>query len=124
MFNYEDEENVDIVDPRAYAYLLTWLNLIYKLNSPLQHKQYDLLKQSIVSYIDQNKFLYCDFLNVIFNWLDAIDIVEADYKKYLQASEISKIETEWSDFLSKESLFKLLVQSLYMFATKFPSYLR
>jgi len=31
---------------------------------------------------------------------------------------------EWSDFLSKESFFKLIIQSLFAFATKFPYYLR
>ncbi|KAL4503256.1 hypothetical protein ABPG72_000862 [Tetrahymena utriculariae] len=121
----EDEsENQDIIDPKTYGHLLTWISFVNKLNSPETNENHELVKKALKIYLDENKFIYKNFLTVLFQWIEFLEIPESQYKDTLSIEEVQNVNPEWSDFLSRESLFQLLVQSLYIFSSKFPFFLR
>jgi hypothetical protein len=45
-------------------------------------------------------------------------------KECLKGYDLTKIELEWTDFLTYDSLFRLVLQSFYLFASNFPLCLR
>lgn len=103
---------------------MTWIIFLKKLNSPLLNENNEVLKRILLVYLNERGDLHRNFLTVLFNCIDILELSEIDFKSVLKPEEVSQISTEWSDFLSKESLFKLLIQALYLFSTRFPTYLR
>ncbi|KRX05258.1 hypothetical protein PPERSA_00559 [Pseudocohnilembus persalinus] len=120
----QETQEPSIVQPETYSFLLTWISFINKINSPLIDENNDKLKKVLTVYLDENKELYTNFLTILFNSIDQLDYNEQQLKEIIKPEEISRLSVEWSDFLNQQSLFILLIQSLYIFCTKFPSYLR
>jgi hypothetical protein len=89
---------------------MNWICLISKLNNPLTISlNFDVLKRTLKKYIEEHKFLADDFLNLTFHWISVLDFNDQEALKILKPEEVVKIDCQWNDFLSPESLFKLII---------------
>lgn len=74
MYAFEDEEegevSKEVVDPKTYSFLMTWISFVNKVNSPIQNENYDLVKRALLIYLDEHKILHRNFLTVLFNCIE------------------------------------------------------
>lgn len=62
----ENAENEDIIDPKTYGHLLTWISFVNKLNTPETNEQHELVKKALKLYLDEHKHIHKNFLTVLF----------------------------------------------------------
>eukprot|EP01016_Furgasonia_blochmanni_P048441 TRINITY_DN720_c0_g1_i6.p1 TRINITY_DN720_c0_g1~~TRINITY_DN720_c0_g1_i6.p1 ORF type:complete len:457 (+),score=158.07 TRINITY_DN720_c0_g1_i6:81-1451(+) len=123
--NHLDPAETNMIRPRNYAYVLTWISLILKLKSNRKEDQaYEKVKTALVEYMDQRKEIHTRFLDNIFFIVKRLSLTENEKKGIVKPNEVASMDPDWSDFLSQESLFKVIIQAMFLFASKFPSYLR
>jgi hypothetical protein len=54
----EEDSLEDLLDPKSYGYILTWICLIQKLNSPLTVSlNFEVIKRAIKRYVEEHKYL-------------------------------------------------------------------
>lgn len=82
------------------------------------------LKAAIRFYLESNEKIYFEFLNNLFITIKTLNMRDYEEKESLKDYDLTKIELEWSDFLTPESLFRLVLQAFYLFASNFPLFLR
>ena len=123
-----DDEH--LIAPITYSYLLVWVTMILKITTTITPAaDLENMKKLLKDYFELKPHLYHQFLNNCFKGLKILDpgltgLENVGSKGNLISSELMKIEVEWSEFLSRDSLLRLIIQSLYLFSLTFPSFLR
>ena len=119
-----------LVNPNTYSYLLAWVSMILKLSNNLASAvDNENMKRLLKDYLEKHPEMYQDFLNNCFKALKSLDssllgVGNLGGKNSNMALEVMNLDLEWSEFLSRDSLLKLIIQSLYIFSLNFPSFVR
>lgn len=117
--------NEELINPNTYSYFLIWVGVIVKIG--IGNINNDSMKRLLKDFLEKKQEIYYEFLNNCFKGLKSLDPELLGLKTEAKgglALELMKLEVEWSEFLSRESLLKLIIQALYLFSVNFPSFLR
>eukprot|EP01015_Nassula_variabilis_P016042 TRINITY_DN2422_c0_g1_i15.p1 TRINITY_DN2422_c0_g1~~TRINITY_DN2422_c0_g1_i15.p1 ORF type:complete len:588 (+),score=106.01 TRINITY_DN2422_c0_g1_i15:44-1765(+) len=115
----------EVLNPKTFAYLLTWMGFSLKLKAPNRGDDtYKIVRQTLVAKLDENKDNYFRFLHNLFFIIKKLHLNDNDMKKILSPNEVRDIQPQWTEYLTKDVLFRLAVQALFLFTCNFPSYTR
>eukprot|EP01017_Pseudomicrothorax_dubius_P033897 TRINITY_DN4590_c0_g1_i5.p1 TRINITY_DN4590_c0_g1~~TRINITY_DN4590_c0_g1_i5.p1 ORF type:complete len:582 (+),score=147.75 TRINITY_DN4590_c0_g1_i5:64-1809(+) len=120
-----DDEAEALCTTENLGYVITMAALLCKLKTPItSNADFEVCRQGLDLYITSTREVSYGFLQTCFRWVKAMRLSESEMRETVKNEDVTEVSPEALESLSKESFFKLLVQTVYLFATRFPVLLR
>ena len=97
----EDDDNdieIELANNKNFGYLLAWICFILKIKRQLgTREETEILRKVLVQYLGDHKELYWKALNIVFLWLEELDLSLSEQKKIItpKSNEVSTLSPEW-----------------------------